>query len=219
MRPSSRSSIASFAEKTSLDIFVLFGEPMDSRLCPPMRQCPIGRLRDMNDATSVSQFPHAGARDGRTPGRVRTAHRGRYDPGDLGAAHQGGAGRHRRLRRPHLDAGPHRQPRPCLPERGQHPLPRSGAADPHDGARGRTDAGDARPRLHHGARHRRGRLGHQGRRRSGPRAGSASVHRRTGYRPDRRTQRSASAHRLRRALPLLQRQAPQTITRSAPRGG
>ena len=29
-----------------------------------------------------------------------------------------------------LMPGPHRQPRPCLPERGEHPLPRGGAAHP-----------------------------------------------------------------------------------------
>ena len=53
-----------------------------------------------------------------------------------------------------------------MPVGGQHPLPGGDAADADDGARGRPDARDARPRLHHGARHRRRRLGHQGRRSS-----------------------------------------------------
>ena len=39
-----------------------------------------------------------------------------------------------------LMPGPDRQPRPRDPERGEHPLPRSRAADPDDGARRAADA-------------------------------------------------------------------------------
>ena len=53
-----------------------------------------------------------------------------------------------------------------------------------------------RPRLHHGARHRRRRLGHQDRRRVGPDPRPAALHLRPRHRPDRRPQRFAPPHRL-----------------------
>ena len=43
--------------------------------------------------------------------------------------------RRHRLRRPHADAGPDRQPCPCLPLRGLYPRAREHAADADDGAR------------------------------------------------------------------------------------
>ena len=49
-------------------------------------------------------------------------------------------------------------------------------------------------RLHHGARHRRRRLRHQGRGRAGPVRGPAPVHRRPADEPDRRPRRAPAAH-------------------------
>ena len=138
--------------------------------------------------------------------RLRGPGRGRHHQGGVVQADQGGQGAGRRLRQAHPDAGPDRLPRPRLPGRGQHPQPRARAPDPADGAVGRPDEGHARPRLHHGARHRRRRLGHQDRRRDRPDPRPAPLHLRPRHRPDRRPQRFAPPHRhLRRALRLLQR--------------
>ena len=163
-----------------------------------------GFAEDHHGAAAVPELQDARARAGRASGRVRDPGRGRPHPRELGQADQGRRRRGGRLRRPHADARPHRQPRACLPERGEHPLPRGRAADADDRPRRRAHARHDRPRLHHRARHRRRRLGHQDGGRAGQRARAAALHRRPGDRADRRPFRSAPAHRFRHALPLLQ---------------
>ena len=86
---------------------------------------------------------------GELAGRLRAAGRGRHHPGGLRQADQGAGRRRGRLRRAHADARPDRQPRPRDPQRGEHPLPRSRAADLDDGARRAADARHDRSRLHH----------------------------------------------------------------------
>ena len=100
-----------------------------------------GRVAGEQDgATSVPEFPAARAGGRRASGRLRAAGRGRHRQGSIRQADQVGGRRRDRLRRAHADAGPDRQPRPRDPERSEHPLPRSRAADPDDGARRAADA-------------------------------------------------------------------------------
>ena len=155
--------------------------------------------RDLGGWTAGDRADHRGSGvDHRgVPARLgsRRPVEGETDPRSLREADQGAEGRRDRLQGPHADARPHRLPRPRDAVGSEHPLSRGHPADDDDGPRRGADARDDRSRLHHGARHRRRRLGHARRRGAGPSAGSAHVHRRARARAHRRTFRRAPAHR------------------------
>ena len=123
------------------------------------------------------------------------------------------------LRQAHADAGADRLPRAHPSQRGLHQPHGGGAAHPDDGALGRPPEAHARSRLHHGARRRRRRLGHQDRRRIGPDPRPAAVHLLPLDRPDRRPQRPQPAHRHRPAVPVLQRHGVHPLHRRRSRRG
>ncbi len=188
----------------------------DNNAPHPLRDCSVKPaasvgLRAAFEGASMSQilFRNFNLLDPRwdeAARRLRGAGRGRHHQGSVRQADQRRQGAGDRRRQAHPDARPDRLPRPRLPDRSEYPPSRGDPAHPAHGQVGRPDARHDRPRLHHGARHRRRRLGHQDGRRDGPDPRPAPVHLGQGHRPDRRPYRLAPPHGLPAGLVrLLQR--------------
>ena len=166
------------------------------RCCTPSARGKLceSRLGDANGIVSVHRrtlprsAPRRAARRDGSPGRGHPDQAGLRPPD---RRPQRPAHRHRR---PHADARPDRRAHPRRADRGEPATAGRRAADPAGGQGLGRHARDAGARLHHAARHRRRRLGHQGRGRAGPVRRPAAVHRRPAAQPDRRARRIPQAH-------------------------